>query len=185
MSFSLVDLEPNAEELIGQAAQILLEAFRNRSEDWQDIESARGEVLESLAPGRISRALLDESGITLGWIGGLPMYDGRVWEVHPLVVRASHRGRGIGRALVEDLERLVVPRGALTLWAGSDDENSGTTLSGIDLYPNIPDAMRSIRNIGHHPYEFYLRVGFRIAGVLPDANGRGKPDIFLAKRVGA
>ena len=44
--------------------------------------------------------------------------------------------------------------------------------------------MRSIRNLRDHPYEFYLRVGFRIAGVLPDANGRGKPDIFLAKRVG-
>ena len=42
-----------------------------------------------------------------------------------------------------------------------------------------------VRNLGQHPYEFYLRLGFRIAGVLPDANGRGKPDIFLAKRVGA
>jgi len=113
------------------------------------------------------------------------MYGGRVWELHPLVVSGSHRRRGIGRALVEDLERLVAARGALTLWAGSDDENNETTLSGRDLYPDIPESIRTIRNLGDHPYEFYLRLGFRIAGVLPDANGRGKPDIFLAKRVGA
>lgn len=113
------------------------------------------------------------------------MYRGRVWEVHPLVVNGSHRQRGIGRALIEDLERLVVFRGALTLWAGSDDEHHETTLSGRDLYPEIPESIRSIRNLHHHPYEVYLRLGFRIAGVLPDANGRGKPDIFLAKRVGA
>jgi aminoglycoside 6'-N-acetyltransferase I len=34
-----------------------------------------------------------------------------------------------------------------------------------------------------HPYEFYKKVGFTIVGVLPDANGFGKPDIFMAKRV--
>ena len=45
--------------------------------------------------------------------------------------------------------------------------------------------MARIRNLKDHPFEFYLRLGFRIAGVLPDANGFGKPDIFLAKRVAA
>ncbi|MBA2303810.1 MAG: GNAT family N-acetyltransferase [Acidobacteria bacterium] len=163
---------------------LLLDAFLNRAEDWQDPESARQEVLASLAEDRISRVVLDDSGLVLGWIAGIPIYGSRVWELHPLVVSRSHRRRGIGRALVEDLERLVALRGALTLWAGSDDENNETTLSGADLYPDIPEAIRSIRNVGHHPYEFYLRLGFRIAGVLPDANGRGKPDIFLAKRVG-
>jgi aminoglycoside 6'-N-acetyltransferase I len=185
MAFSIVDLGPDTGELIDQAAVLLLDAFRNKTEDWQDVDSARAEVLESLAPDRISRVLVDESGIALGWIGGISMYGGRVWEVHPLVVSASHRRRGIGRALVQDLERLVAHHGALTLWAGSDDENSETTLSGTDLYPDIPGAIRDIRNLRHHPFEFYLRLGFRIAGVLPDANGRGKPDIFLAKRVGA
>jgi len=162
---------------------LLLDAFLNRTEDWQDPESARQEVLASLAEDRISRVNLDDSGLVLGWIAGISMYGGRVWELHPLVVSRSYRRRGIGRALVEDLERLVALRGALTLWAGSDDENGETTLGGADLYPDIPGAIRSIRNVGHHPYEFYLRLGFRIAGVLPDANGRGKPDIFLAKRV--
>jgi aminoglycoside 6'-N-acetyltransferase I len=184
LAAQIVDLTPVAEDLINQAALLLLDAFRNRTEDWQDPESARREVLASLAPDRISRVLVDESGSALGWIGGNPTYASRVWEIHPLVVRASHRRRGIGRALVEDLERLVARRGALTLWAGSDDENNETTLSGTDLYPDIPGSMRNIRNLGHHPYEFYLRLGFRIAGVLPDANGLGKPDIFLAKRVG-
>lgn len=185
MSLPIVDLRSDTPELIDQAALLLLDAFRNRTEDWQDVESARQEVLESLAPDRISRVLVDESGIARGWIGGIPIYGGRVWEVHPLVVGGSHRRRGIGRALVEDLERLVAVRGALTLWAGSDDEHNETTLGGADLYPDLPGAIRSIRNLSHHPYEFYLRLGFRIAGVVPDANGRGKPDIFLAKRVGA
>jgi aminoglycoside 6'-N-acetyltransferase I len=185
MSYQIVDLRLDAGDLIDQAALLLLEAFRGRAEDWQDPESARQEVLASLAPDRISRVLVDDSGTTRGWIGGIPMYRSRVWEVHPLVVDGSHRQRGIGRALIEDLERLVVRRGALTLWVGSDDEHNETTLSGRDLYPDIPESIRSIRNLHHHPYEFYLRLGFRIAGVLPDANGRGKPDIFLAKRVGA
>jgi aminoglycoside 6'-N-acetyltransferase I len=180
----IVDLASDA-RLIEPTAGLLLDTFRNRTEDWQDLDSAREEVLASLAPERISRVLADDSGLVIGWIGGIPAYGGRVWELHPLVVRASHRRKGIGRALVEDLERCVASRGALTLWAGSDDEHGETTLSGTDLYPDIPGAIARVRNLKDHPFEFYLRLGFRIAGVLPDANGFGKPDIFLAKRVAA
>ena len=114
------------------------------------------------------------------------MAGGRVWELHPIVVAASHRRQGIGRALVQDLERVVEPQGALTLWLGSDDEHDETSLSGIDLYSDVPGAIRDLKKLrGQHPYEFYLSVGFRVTGVLPDANGLGKPDIFFAKRLGA
>jgi aminoglycoside 6'-N-acetyltransferase I len=181
---TIVDLKPGATALVDQAAALLLAAFRDRSTEWQDADSARQDVLASLAPDRISRVLLDDAGIAAGWIGSVPIYGGRVWEIHPLVVSPSHRRQGFGRALVEDLERLAADRGVLTLWAGSDDEHGETTLGRADLYADIPGSIRRIRNLRHHPYEFYLRLGFSIAGVLPDANGLGKPDIFLAKRVG-
>ena len=170
-------------DLIDQTAALLHATFRNRSPDWQDLESARREVVESLDTEKISRIALDDSNDVVGWIGGTPMYDGRVWEIHPLAVAEHRRRQGVGRALVRDLERLVADRGALTLWAGSDDEHDETSLSGIDLYADIPGSIRDIRNLRRHPYEFYLKLGFRIVGVMPDANGPGKPDIFLAKRV--
>lgn len=58
-----------------------------------------------------------------------------------------------------------------------------TTLAGVDFYPNVLEHSAQIRNLCRHPYEFYQKLGFVIAGVMPDANGRGKPDIFLAKPV--
>jgi hypothetical protein len=32
-----------------------------------------------------------------------------------------------------------------------------------------------------HSYEFYQKLGFSIIGAMPDANGLGKPDIYMAK----
>jgi aminoglycoside 6'-N-acetyltransferase I len=82
---------------------------------------------------------------------------------------------------VTDLEEQVKARGGLTLWLGTDDENKMTTLAGVDLYPNVLEHVANIRNLRGHPYEFYQKLGFTIVGVLPDANGLGKPDIFMAK----
>jgi aminoglycoside 6'-N-acetyltransferase I len=179
----IVDLTPDRPAFIEQAAGLLLDAFRNRTQDWQDVESARREAVESLNEGRISRVAIDETDRVVGWIGSMPMYGGNVWEIHPLVVAATHRRRGVGRALVRDLEEIVRQKGALTLWAGSDDEHCETTLSAVDLYADVPGAIRDVRNLKAHPYEFYIRIGFTIVGVMPDANGAGKPDVFLAKRV--
>lgn len=181
MAFTIVDLTGNRSDLVDQAARLLHEAFRGRTGEWQDLESAREETLDSLDAEKISRVALDQSGKVVGWIGAMPAYGGNVWEIHPLVVTGEHRGRGIGRALVEDVESIVRQKGALTLWAGTDDENFETTLAGVDLYADLPGAIRNIRNLGGHPYEFYLRLGFTIVGVMPDANGPGKPDIFVAK----
>ena len=144
VSFSTVDLSTSDSHHIEQTAQLLFDAFRDRAAAWPDIDSARQEVLESLEPGKISRVAIDGQSV-LGWIGGQPQYDGLVWELHPLVVAPHVRRRGIGRALVEDLEIAVVERGALTLWLGSDDEIDETSLSRIDLYDDLPAKLASFR----------------------------------------
>jgi aminoglycoside 6'-N-acetyltransferase I len=181
----IVDLLPHDQPAVGQTAELLVEGFREHWPDaWPDVESALQEVRESFGEDRISRIAVDDDGAVLGWIGGIRQYDGHVWELHPLVVREDARGRGIGRALVADLEARVRERGGITLWLGTDDEDDMTSLGGVDLYPNPLEHLARIRNLRRHPFEFYLKIGFAIIGVLPDANGPGKPDIYMAKRVG-
>lgn len=186
LAFHIRDLPPDSEPYIHEAAMLLVEGFREGwPEAWPTLDDALDEVREALEPGRIARMAVDDAGQLLGWIGAISEYRGRAWELHPLVVRPEAQGRGIGRALVEDLEAQLRPRGCITLFAGSDDETGMTTLSGIDLYPDVWTHIAHIQNLRGHPYTFYQKVGFVITGVLPDANGPGKPDILLAKRIKA
>jgi aminoglycoside 6'-N-acetyltransferase I len=180
----IVDLFPGNESAIHQAAVLLVEGFHEHwPAAWPDIDAALAEVREALEPGKICRAAIDEDGSLLGWIGGIPGYGGNVWELHPLVVRPDRRNRRIGRALVADLENRVRERRGLTLWLGTDDEDDMTSLSDVDLYEDLPGHLARIRNLKGHPFEFYRKCGFVVAGVVPDANGPGKPDILMAKRV--
>jgi aminoglycoside 6'-N-acetyltransferase I len=179
----IADLHPEDTAAIEQAAHALVAGFRDQAPDaWPDLVEARSEVQQALEPGKVCRVARDADGRVLGWIGGQHSY-ARVWELHPLVVIPSAQRRGIGRALVADLEVQVRQRGGLTILLGSDDETDMTTLSGVDLYPDVWPHVANIRNLRGHPYEFYQKCGFVIVGVVPDANGLGKPDILMAKRV--
>ena len=180
----IIDLTRGDEQHINQAASLLLEAFaKTGSTSWTTPAAARQEVEESFEPDRISRVAVDDDGSLLGWIGAISGYDGHAWELHPLVVRGDRRRQGIGCALVRDLEKEVARRGGVTLYLGTDDENDRTSLGGRDLYPDVLAELREIRNRSDHPFTFYEKVGFAIVGVIPDANGFGKPDILMAKRV--
>lgn len=185
MNLRIADLSPDDQTAIRQAAELLTVAFREHwPESWPDMDSALEEVRMLLDPAHICRAAFDEGGTVVGWVGGLPEYDGNVWELHPMVVRPDLQRRGIGRALVADLEARVLERGGLTLHLGTDDVDGMTTLADADLYTDLWDKIQNIRNLKGHPYEFYQKLGYTIIGVMPDANGRGKPDIYMAKRIG-
>lgn len=177
--FTIEDLRPDDAAAITQIAELLLRAF----EGWHEtLDEARKEIEESFDPENLSLVARQDDKI-LGWVGGIPTYD-YAWELHPLVVHEDARGLGVGTALVEALEERVRARGALTLYLGSDDDGdeAGTSLWGNDLYPD-PLVHAAKIEVFNHPTSFYRRLGFTVIGVIPDANGPGKPDILLGKRL--
>jgi aminoglycoside 6'-N-acetyltransferase I len=182
MHFTIEDLERSDVPRIESTARLLHAVFSPQGA-WTTIVEARQEVIDSLGPDRISRVAVDSDGSVVGWIGAVRQYNGLVWELHPIVVSDSQRRHGIGRALVLDLEKILEAHGALTLWAGADDLSGETSLGEIDLYAELPSALNRVKSWGNHPLPFYRSLGFHVIGVMPDANGAGRPDIFLGKRL--
>lgn len=178
---SEIRVDPLRAEDAERAAALLVEGFREHWPDaWPTLDDARRELREALEPGRLAFAAR-EDGTLIGWIGGIPTYDGRVWELHPLVVDAAYRRRGVARALVEALAGAARGAGGLTLWLGTDDEDDLTSLGGAELFPGLLHHLREIRDLRGHPFSVYQRLGFELAGVVPDANGFGRPDILMAR----
>jgi aminoglycoside 6'-N-acetyltransferase I len=119
----------------------------------------------------------------VGWIGALRSY-AHGWEIHPLVVAPGRQRRGVGSALLGRLEGRARDDGILTLFLGSDDDYGGTSLHGRDLWPDVLGHAATVAATPRgHALTFYRRRGYRIVGVLPDVNGNGRPDIFMAKRL--
>jgi aminoglycoside 6'-N-acetyltransferase I len=177
--FVIDALRPDDTAAIDQAATLLLDAFPH----WlPTMEMARDEVMEALRADRVCLVAQADDQI-LGWIGGIPEYS-HAWELHPLVVSADARHMGVGASLVTALEERVRAADALTLYLGTDDAgpSPGTSTGGTDLFPDVLSHASNLRVIDH-PAGFYLRMGFEIVGLIPDANGPGKPDILMAKRV--
>ena len=63
MTIRIVDLTPDNERAIRQAAELLVIGFQEMAPDaWPNMEAALEEVQEALEPGRICRIALDEAG---------------------------------------------------------------------------------------------------------------------------
>ena len=178
---NIVDLAVQSAQLRDDAAAMLVEEF-DEPAGWPELASAIQEVGQVLDKGFARAALEGET--LLGWVGGLPEYGGRVWELHPMVVRRAYRRRGVGRALVAAFEVGARRRGAVTVTLGTDDDSGMTSLSGVDLYHDLPRHIANVCDRGRgHPFLFYQRLGYVVTGVMPDANGPGRPDIYMSKPV--
>ena len=128
------------------------------------------------------RALV-EDGTPRGWAGAARCGE-TAWELHPLLVDPERHGRGLGRRLVADVERLAAAAGALTMDVSTSDATGATTLGGVDLFADPLGALARLDVLdpaAGHAFRFWQRAGYAVVGVLPDAEGLGVPSIRLAK----
>jgi len=172
-------LTAHDQDWIRQAAGLLIESFPH---SWPTEAEALAVVHHCLEEEKVALVALVDNEVA-GFTGAMPQYGQTGWELHPLVVARRCQRQGVGTGLIRALEREVMARGCITLYLGSDDEQSKTSLADCDLYDHLWERIRDIRNFKNHPYEFYMKMGYQIVGVFPDVNGIGKPDIWLAKRL--
>ena len=167
-----------------EAARVLLDTFlAENNRTWETIADARNELNECLNPNFVCVACVREGSVT-GWIGARQMYGNTTWELHPLVVHPRFQGCGIGRKLLQYLEKTAAKRGVGGIVLGTDDEAESTSLSTYDFDSgSVTEAIEGITNLTRHPFEFYEKCGYRIVGIVPDASGPGKHDILMWKRV--
>ena len=180
----ICDLVPQNVERLKETAWMLFQGYKEcRPDIYPSQVRAMGEVRASLGEGRISRVAVLPDGELRGWIAAASHYKGYVWELHPLVVGGAFRRQGIGRALVRDLVKQVKARGGRTIWTSTEGKTGGTSLSGAELFPGVLDRLKNIQGLHEHPFEFYRKAGFEVIGVMPDAGGPGKPDIYMGMLV--
>ncbi|MBM4413929.1 MAG: GNAT family N-acetyltransferase [Chloroflexi bacterium] len=167
---------------VTHVAQLLVDGFADISSAWPDRDAAREEVLMFSTETQISLVALCNDYIC-GWISATPQYQQMGWELHPLVVAPHMQRQGVGRALIEALCHELAQRGATSLFAWSDDEGGFTSLGAVNLLPNPLAHLTTFTSSEHHAAGFYLKMQFHLCGVLPNANGMGKPDILFVRAI--
>ncbi|MDB4956256.1 MAG: acetyltransferase [Myxococcales bacterium] len=180
---ALVALDALGKNDLEHLAHLTLAAAREHAPEWlPDLDAAREEISDALAADKASRVVLNPRRQPIGWVSAGLSWE-RVWELHPLIVAIEHQRRGHGLRLVREIERLAKEAGALTMTLGTSDTINATSLSGVDLYDDTFKRLANIEVHSSHAVDFWRRAGYQIVGVIPDAEGPGKPSITLARRL--
>lgn len=180
---NIVPIDPTNATLLDKLARLTYDSARSHNPAWlPTLQDATETLQDALAPGTLCRVLMD-GDVPIGWIAARPQGHG-VWELHPLLIAPAQQRRGHGRALVAEIERLALAEGARTMILSTADAVRATTLGGIDLFVNPLAALADIDVTdakAGHAYQFWVKVGYSLVGVLPDAEGPGIPSIQCAK----
>jgi len=104
----IVNMNTLSESQLTQAAQMLTDELPL---GWPILADAMEEVSMLLndedEPDALFLAAVEDSDV-IGWCGIMPEYDGKVFELHPLVVRHDQQGKGIGRKLLAAIEEAAL-----------------------------------------------------------------------------
>jgi aminoglycoside 6'-N-acetyltransferase I len=63
------------------------------------------------------------------------------------------------------------------------DTRGRTNLYGVNVIEDAPRLLTHFACHANHPAGFFLNIGYRLVGLLPDAYGPGKHDLTLARRI--
>ena len=173
-----------SEETIKQAIELLYITFSEINGDlWlKNEKDAFIEVKECIKGSNICIGIKLENKL-IGWVGLRQMYE-KTWELHPMVIKKEFQGKKYGQKLLDELERIAYKNGIIGIVTGTDDETNSTSLSEKEINgENIFEEIKSIKNYKKHPFEFYMKCGYNIIGIIPNANGQNKPDIWLWKDI--
>jgi aminoglycoside 6'-N-acetyltransferase I len=173
-----------SEETKKQAAEILYATFTEINGNlWlKNEKDALDEVGECIKGANICIGIKLENKL-IGWAGLRPMYE-KTWELHPMVIKKEFQGKKYGKILLNEIEIMAYKNGIIGIVAGSDDETNSTSLSEKEINcENIFEEIKNIKNYKNHPFEFYKKCGYIIIGIIPNANGQNKPDIWLWKDI--
>jgi len=182
MAHRLLDFAVLTETQRDHAAGILSTALSHAPSAYNRPGEARTEVERRLSDDAWFGLAAVDGDQVLGWIGCIETYS-FAFEVHPLVVEPACQRRGLGSNLLAAIERAAANRGALSVYLGCDDDFGGTMLFGLDLFPGVLEKVATLAPTTGHPFTFYRRYGYEVVGLIPDTNGRGRPDILMAKSV--
>lgn len=176
---------------VQEGAALIQESMREFSSAWPTFDASLGELLDAARREEgILLAAVSPAQRLCGMLSGAPEYVGQVLRVDLVAVTAEFQRRGVGRMLMQSLAEIGRNRGYHSLLARVPDEAGRTPLAGVELYPSPLAHLQALKeNLSgrnpalDHPVSFFLRLGFHLCGVVPDAHGCGRPEILLSRRI--
>ncbi len=147
-----------------------------------DVTQALADVVQ-FAPEDRSLFARDGDGAPIGWLR-MEHFRGQVSaEVKLVAVHPARRRQGVGCTLVMAAEERMRASGCVTMLATVGDTRGRTNLYGVDVTEDAPRLLADFSCHADHPAGFFLQIGYRLVGLLPDAYGPGKHDLTLARRI--
>ncbi len=180
---SLYTVDPLSQEdaaLLRGVADLLVVAFPAIYAG--DVTQALADVVQ-FAPEDCSLIARDSAGAPIGWLR-MERFKRQVSaEIKLVAVHPARRRQGVGRTLVMAAEERMRANGCMTMLATVGDTRGRTNLFGVNVIEDAPRLLAEFACHADHPAGFFLTIGYRLVGVLPDAYGPGKHDLTLARRI--
>lgn len=182
---------PVDELQLQEAATLAFAAMEPVSSAWPTFDACLGDLLDATRrEDSLLLAAATPDGRLCGLLSAFPAYVGQILRLDLIAVAPDLQRRGVGSALLGSLQIAARARGFHSVLTSYPDEAGRTPLAGRNLYPSPLASLSEFDRTAadsplsaDSPLAFFLRSGFALTGVVPDAHGAGRPELLLARRL--